>query len=143
MGTRTGQWQKTTSFWTPGWCPSLRAKNPYKTIERGALLPPPAALRAICFPVIKTLLACCLYSRSSFFGCVNKNPDPGNIFLASLPLKYSKLTKGSSEGVLGVIGALHVPHTHSSCRGSFSVQGRPKVPGRELSLLGAAPNPGS
>ena len=53
--------RKTTSFWIPCWSPpSLKDKTPYRTTERGALLPLPAAPRAVCFPVMKTLLACCL-----------------------------------------------------------------------------------
>ena len=54
--------------------PSLRHKNPYRTIEKGALLPLPATLGAICFPLIKTLLACCLCVQGVHsLTAVNKN----------------------------------------------------------------------
>ena len=62
--------------------PSLRDQNPYRTRERGALFPPPpAALGAICFPLIKILLVCCLCVRGVHSSAaVNKNPDSHIIF---------------------------------------------------------------
>lgn len=54
-------------------------------------------LGAICFPVIKAF-ACLLpvCPRSSSFGSVNKNPDPGNIFPVTLlyPFPLQSLTSG-------------------------------------------------
>ena len=61
---------------------SLRDKNPYRTIEKGALLPPPSSPGSYLLS-FNTLLACCLCLRSSFFSCANKNLGSGNIFLAS------------------------------------------------------------
>ena len=66
--------------------PTLRNKNPYRTIVKGRLFSHIlVTLGAICFPLIKTLLACLLpgCSRNSFFDPMNKNPDSGIIFPAS------------------------------------------------------------
>ena len=76
---KQGQWEKTTSFWTPRWYPSppLRDKNPWRIIEKGRLFSLlPAVLGAICFSLIKTLLACLLpvCSQSSFFDCHEYEP---------------------------------------------------------------------
>ena len=58
--------------------------------------PLPAVLGGICFPVIKTACLRSLCSWSSFFDCMNKNPDSSNIFLASLaPLPKWSLPPGT------------------------------------------------
>ena len=72
----------------PTLVPTLRNKNPYRTIEKGALLPAPSNLGAICFPVIKILLACCLCVHGVHSSiATSKNPDSGTIFSASLSSK--------------------------------------------------------
>ena len=60
--TGQGQWEKTTSFWTPCWYPSppLRDKIPIGWGGGGLFSSLLAALGAVCFSLVKTLLACCL-----------------------------------------------------------------------------------
>ena len=66
--------------------PSLRNKNPYRTIEKGASSTSlPAVLGAICFSLIKILLACCLCVRGVHSStAVNKNPDCSIILPVSI-----------------------------------------------------------
>ena len=76
--TGQGQWEKNHIFLDPTLVPpSLRDKNPYKTIEKGALLPPPSCPGSYllsCNNDFACLLPVC--SQSSFFSCVNKNLIP-------------------------------------------------------------------
>ena len=72
-----GQWEKTTSFWTPHWYPhpSLRDKILYRTIEKGALLPAPSSPESYLLSFNKDfacLLPVCLHS--SFFNCHEQEP---------------------------------------------------------------------
>ena len=85
--TEQGQWEKTTSLWTPP--PTLRNKNPYRTIEKGALLPPPSSPGSSLLSFNKDF-ACLLpmCSQSSFFSFfrllrTRTNPDSGIIFLVA------------------------------------------------------------
>ena len=100
---------------------SLRYKNPDKTIERGALLPPPSnpgSYLLSCNKDFACLLPVCLWS--SFFsifkpsGCVNKSPDSGisRVFQVK-DIQFLCLNKAPLRGhSLTHWGALRTIYTH-------------------------------
>lgn len=89
--------------------PPLRDKNPCRTIESrggGGSSPPSQQSWSYwlsCNKDFVCLLPMCL--QSSFFGCVNKNPDSGNIFLASKSQSISTVHR--TYIMCSIISALH------------------------------------